>query len=766
MTGQINEDNKAGFFKSDQFAFLSLIVLAAFWAVVLYLYCSAKLASLRYTIIDTGVVESVLWNTLQGNILQSSISRGSFFNFHFSPSLILLVPLYAIGQSTEWLFLLQSLAIAVGAPLIYLLAKSCGLSRLQGFLLGAVWLFSAPTIGLATFDFHEVSITGWLFILTALFAIKDKLLPVLILTAILLGIKEDMAIYVASLGLVLILGYRRSRIGWLLIGISLIYFIIVYFYLWSALYPNRVRLEADRFAQFGARGDILEALFANPLLLLEPLLRWNRLWAVVMLLLPLSLLPLWHRAFLGVLPGLWVFLSLSVFGWGIFNMHYHAPIVALLFIAAIPAMIWLRGKLPVLFKISIAALIPLTLGMHFAIPPEFAWGIYNPASLKPHPSLNTVREVFAAPATQSIAADVFNGSAEVRRKQLFIYPCAYLPDIICSSSAFSMPLTLVLIKSLGYGLERPDPVFLILSRASGCDAGEYYMERLRWIEAEESDAISWDMRPLSGATGGRALYLADNYGWGDRYLALREEILPAGSYRMGVRLARGGKEAADGSITLSVVAHGDRGGSRNVATRDILSGEMERDALKTYWVEFTLQSGAFVHPLLHFHDAGEYWIDGAELKGLDQNFDVYFNTFCKAILRADEADWGIEAGTNAGIALSEGELQMDRRSAGELALTWQTPASLQPGMYLLCTHICIESGECAQIPWADLYTVQGGDRTKLMTLYYDNLQVGRPGDQLQMNHVRIPKCDSIEMHITKPQDSKLSFDQLLFLNLR
>jgi uncharacterized membrane protein len=749
------------FYKSDQFVFLSLMFITVFWTVLFFLYCCAKLASLRYTMVDTGVVESALWNTLQGRVLESTISRGSFLNVHFSPSLILLVPLYAIGQSTEWLFLLQTLAIAAGAPLIYLFAKYAGIVRWHSFLLGVVWLFCAPIIGLATFDFHEVSITGWLLILTALLAVKGKTFPVLILASVLLGIKEDVGIYVCSLGLILILGYRKSRIGWMLVGISLVYFVIVYFWLWSALYPNRVRLETDRFAQFGIQGNIVGALLSNPLLLIEPLLRWDRLWALGMLLLPLALLPLWHRAMLGVLPSLWVFLSLSVFGWGIFNMHYHAPILALLFLAAIPAMIWLRKNLPVAYKTSIAALIPLTLLMHFTIPPEFAWGIYNPASIKPHPSINVLHKVFSASSSQSIATDVLAGSAETLRPNLYAFPCSYLPDIICSKNALSTPFTLVFIKSLGYGLERPDPVFLILSRHAKGNADEYLMQRLRWIEAEESDAVSWDMRSLHGATGGRALYIAQDYSWSDRFLAFREEMLPAGNYHMGVRLALGRKGSGE-NVTFSVMTKGKQGESQGIALLDIGMNEMDKDILKAYWIDFTLEKESNVQPLLHFGQKGEYWVDGVELKGLDPDFNSYFNSICKATLKASDA---VLTPSNSGIRNpldSDGMLRLQNGQDEYLSLKWQVPPSLKPGSYFLCLHMGMESLEHAQIPWADLYAVNSGKYQKITSLFYNDFQNNNISERLQLCRVAIPLCDEIVLDIKKPKNVSLMFDQMIF----
>ena len=323
-----------------------------------------------------------------------------------------------------------------------------------------------------------------------------------------------------------------------------------------------------------------------------------------------------------------------------------------------------------------------------------------------------------------------------------------------------------MIKTLGYGLERPDPVFLILSPNAGRDAGEYYMQRLRWIEAEESDAISWDMRPLPGASGGRALYIARDYGWADRYLAFREEILPAGNYRLGVRLAAGGEDSINGSVEFSVVVRDERGVARNVATQEIFANNIEKDELKTHWVDFYLESGALVHPLLHFKGSDEYWIDGAELKGLDHTFDAYFHTFCKATLRAGEAHMSGGASPKPGTMTPEGKLHIAGVNNEELKLEWDAPAALQPGIYALFSHIQIESNQHNQIPWAELYAVHDGNRTKMITLYYDNTQFGGSGDQLQLNRVKIPSCESIELVVSKPADASLIFDQLLFLNLR
>ena len=200
--------------------------------------------------------------------------------------------------------------------------------------------------------------------------------------------------------------------------------------------------------------------------------------------------------------------------------------------------------------------------------------------------------------------------------------------------------------------------------------------------------------------------------------------------------------------------------------REIKYEEMEKDGLKTYWVDFSLDSGAFVHPLLHFNGSGDYWVDGAALNGLDYGFDAYFDSFCKARFKVGAAGMPGGASPKSVTMTPEGKMQIAGVDREELKLVWDAPATLEPGMYALFSHIQIESNQHAQIQWAELYAVYDGSRTKLMTLCYDNMQYGGPGDQLQMNRVKLPPCESIELVISKPADSSLIFDQLLFLNLR
>ncbi len=452
---------------------------------------------------------------------------------------------------------------------------------------------------------------------------------------------------------------------------------------------------------------------------------------------------------------------MSFFNWGIFNMHYHAPLLALLFIVTIPSLIWLRNKLPRLFKISIAALIPFTIGMHFAIPPEYAWGIYNPASVKAHPSVYTVRRLFADSPTQSIATDVFAGASEVHRPKLYIYPGSYLADIACSSSAFSSPFAMILIKSMHYGLERPDPVMLMLSRTSQNNATDYYMQRLCWIEAEESNALSWDMRSLPKASGGRALYIAKDYGWGDRSLGLREEILPAGNYRMGVRLACG-RKGAGGNVTFSIVTKGEHEESQELAVLDIGKDKLEKDKLKTFWIDFTLEDGSVMRPVLQFGHEGEYWVDGIELQGLVPDFDAYFNSICKASFKASDAILKPSPAEELNPLNSEGMLWLRGEKDEILTMDWQIPSSLNPGAYFLYSHMRVESSEKSQIHWADLYAVKNGERQKIAPLFCENLQINNKDDRILRSKVTIPECDQIEMEIFKSKNNSLMFDQLIF----
>jgi uncharacterized membrane protein len=78
---------------------------------------------------DLAVFDQVLWNTIHGRFMESTLSLArcvphSFFGDHFSPALLLILPLYFVFPHPETLLVVQTVALALGVWPIYLLARS------------------------------------------------------------------------------------------------------------------------------------------------------------------------------------------------------------------------------------------------------------------------------------------------------------------------------------------------------------------------------------------------------------------------------------------------------------------------------------------------------------------------------------------------------------------------------------------------------------------------------------------------------------------
>jgi len=79
---------------------------------------------------------------------------GNYLAQHFGLDLLLLVPIYILFPSPTTLLAVQTIAIALGANAIWLLARDYDLSpRTAGFL-GAAYLVYPPVLGVNWYDFH------------------------------------------------------------------------------------------------------------------------------------------------------------------------------------------------------------------------------------------------------------------------------------------------------------------------------------------------------------------------------------------------------------------------------------------------------------------------------------------------------------------------------------------------------------------------------------------------------------------------------------
>ncbi|RLV51008.1 DUF2079 domain-containing protein [Nocardioides mangrovicus] len=129
---------------------------------------------------------------------------------HFSPVLVLAVPLYWIWADPRMLLLLQAALVAASVPVVARFARRHATPGVA-LALSAAYALGWPLQQLASFDFHEVAFAVPLLAL-ALDGLDRRSDRTLLLACVgLLLVREDMGLVVACLGLI---RACRVRTGW------------------------------------------------------------------------------------------------------------------------------------------------------------------------------------------------------------------------------------------------------------------------------------------------------------------------------------------------------------------------------------------------------------------------------------------------------------------------------------------------------------------------------------------------------------------------
>jgi len=249
--------------------------------------------SLGTSAFDLGIQENILWNTVHGDILYSSLMGGNYLGIHTSLVLLLIAPIYALAPSTETLLVIQATALGVAALPLYLLARKVLDNSRQGLLVALLWLTHPAVAGANFYDFHPIAFAP-LFLFTAVyFWWLHRWAPFWISIALLLSVKEELSIIVVLLGIVTLMsGNRRQGFQILAVGVAayvlLQHLVIPHFaggdHSYSWYYSDIIP------AGEGPRGLVTTVLL-NPIFAIEFILTQPKALYVFQLFAPLAFLP-------------------------------------------------------------------------------------------------------------------------------------------------------------------------------------------------------------------------------------------------------------------------------------------------------------------------------------------------------------------------------------------------------------------------------------------------------------------------------------------
>jgi len=258
-------------FLSDALSEGQLVFAATVLAAILF----GSLALLRHwtfhsTASDLAVFDQVLWNTLQGRFMESTLSLArcvphSFFGDHFSPALLLILPLYAVFPRAETLLVVQTVALAIGVWPIYLLARHFLPTSGQRLVWVAAYLLSAPLSFVALYDFHEITLAVAPLGFAMYFLATRRIVPMVLSLLVALLAKEEVALI--GLGFGLALAFQgRWRASAAVIAGSVVAFVVTLKIIIPAFAAGAPYQYLGRYASLGSdEFEIARTLLLDPL---------------------------------------------------------------------------------------------------------------------------------------------------------------------------------------------------------------------------------------------------------------------------------------------------------------------------------------------------------------------------------------------------------------------------------------------------------------------------------------------------------------------
>ncbi|MBW4679433.1 MAG: DUF2079 domain-containing protein [Microcoleus vaginatus WJT46-NPBG5] len=238
-----------------------------------------------YASYDQGIFNQVFWNGIHGRFFQSSLSSTLSTNVvhdgqvpevfyhrlgqHFTPALLLWLPLYALFPSPVTLIILQVTLVTCAGGVLYLLAREYLEPTLSAWI--AVSFYAANAIiGPTLSNFHDLCQIP-LFVFGLLLAMEKRWWWLFWLLAILiLAVREDSGVILFGVGFYAIVSKRFPRVGLAICTLSFAYMVL----LTNAIMPlfshdiSR-RFMIERFGQFvdndqATTLDILWAIISKP----------------------------------------------------------------------------------------------------------------------------------------------------------------------------------------------------------------------------------------------------------------------------------------------------------------------------------------------------------------------------------------------------------------------------------------------------------------------------------------------------------------------
>lgn len=209
--------------------FIAAIVLSISTSIYFSYITSLKYQNFLNATFDFGIFTQMFENMATTGLPLTTVERSvemSHFGVHFSPFFYLLLPLYMIFRSPIYLICVQTICVAVGVFPVYLICKELKLSEKATLVFEIIYTFYPCLINGCFYDFHENKFLTTIILFLFYFILKEKRVPMLIFSLLLLSVKEDAAIYLIVIALYVLISRKKYIDGSVMLSLAVVYFII------------------------------------------------------------------------------------------------------------------------------------------------------------------------------------------------------------------------------------------------------------------------------------------------------------------------------------------------------------------------------------------------------------------------------------------------------------------------------------------------------------------------------------------------------------
>jgi uncharacterized membrane protein len=247
-----------------------VLAVATLAAIVFGALALIRHWSFHSTASDLAVFDQVLWNTIHGRFMESTLSLArcdphSFFGDHFSPALLAILPAYVLFPRAETLIVVQTIALALGVWPVYLLARRFLPSTGQRLVWVAAYLLSAPLSFVALYDFHEITLAVAPLGFAMYFLATRSTVPMILSLLIALLAKEEVAVIGVGFGVALAL-QRRWWPSAIVIAASIVAFVVTLKIIIPAFAAGAPYQYLGRYVSLGRdEAEIARTLLLDPL---------------------------------------------------------------------------------------------------------------------------------------------------------------------------------------------------------------------------------------------------------------------------------------------------------------------------------------------------------------------------------------------------------------------------------------------------------------------------------------------------------------------